>query len=106
MSNPPSINTARVVINQSNVANSGGGGSASSSHSVIDSDAAHLVVQQGAAGLEIASLDVKPGWTEAARAQTPNEITLRYLSGSSAVDIKIWSNGAGISSSVSTSADR
>ncbi len=106
MPNPPSINTARVVINQSNVVNSGGGGSASSSHSVIDSDAAHLVIQQGAVGLEIASLDVKPGWTESARAQTANEITLRYLSGSSAVDIKIWSNGAGISSSVSTSADR
>ncbi len=106
MPDPPSINTARVVINQSNVAVSGSGGSTSSSRSVVDSDAARLVVQQGASGLEIASLDVKPGWTEAARAQTPSEITLRYLSGSSAVDIKIWSNGAGISSSVSSSADR
>ena len=101
---PPSIDTARVVVNQSNVAVNAGG--SSSSRSIVDSAAAHLVVQQGATGLEIASLDVKPGWIEAARAESPTEITLRYVLGSSAVDIRIWANGAGISSSVSASSDR
>ena len=100
----PSIGTARVVVNQSNTAVQTG--ASSSSRSVVDSEAAHLVVQQGSAGLEIASLDVTPGWTEAARAESPTEITLRYVLGSSAVDFKIWSNGAGISSSVSASSDR
>ena len=101
---PPSIDTSRVVVNQSNVAVHTGG--SSSSRSIVDSAAAHLVVQQGATGLEIASLDVKPGWIEAARAESPTEITLHYVLGSSAVDIRIWANGAGISSSVSASSDR
>lgn len=101
---PPSIDTARVVVNQSNVAVNTGGSSAS--RSVIDSAAARLEVQQGATGLELASLDVKPGWSEAARAESPTEITLRYVLGSSSVDIRIWSSGAGISSSVSASSDR
>jgi hypothetical protein len=101
---PPSIDTSRVVVNQSNVAVNTGG--SSSSRSIVDSAAAHLVVQQGATGLEIASLDVKPGWIEAARAESPTEITLHYVLGSSAVDIRIWANGAGISSSVSASSDR
>ena len=104
MPEPPSIDTARVVVNQSNVAVNTGG--SSSSRSIVDSAAAHLVVQQGATGLEIASLDVKPGWIEAARAESPTEITLHYVLGSSAVDIRIWANGAGISSSVSASSDR
>ena len=101
---PPSIDTARVVVNQSNVAVNSGG--STSSRSVIDSAAARLEVHQGATGLEIASLDVKPGWTEAARAESPTEITLRYVLGSSSVDIRVWGNGAGISSSVSASSDR
>jgi len=101
---PPSIDTARVVVNQSNVAVNTGGSSAS--RSVVDSAAARLEVQQGATGLELASLDVKPGWSEAARAESPTEITLRYVLGSSSVDIRIWSEGAGISSSVSASSDR
>ena len=100
----PSIDTARVVVNQSNVAVNTGG--TSSSRSTVDSAAAHLEVQQGATGLEIASLDVRPGWTEAARTESPTEITLRYVLGSSAVDIRIWANGAAISSSVSASSDR
>jgi hypothetical protein len=101
---PPSIDAARVVVNQSNVAVNAGGSSAP--RSIVDSAAVHLVVQQGATGLEIASLDVEPGWMEAARAESPTEITLRYVLGSSSVDIRIWSNGAGISSSVSASSDR
>jgi hypothetical protein len=101
---PPSIDTARVVVNQSNVAVNTGG--SSSSRSIVHSAAADLVVQQGATGLEIASLELNPGWIESARAESPTEITLRYVLGSSAIDIRIWANGAGISSSVSASSDR
>jgi hypothetical protein len=100
---PLSIDTARVVVNQSNVAVGSG---SSSSRSIVDSSAARLVVQRDAAGLEIASLDVKPGWAEAARTESPTQITLRYVLGSSSVDIKIWADGAGISSSVASSSDR
>ena len=105
MPDSPSINTARVVVNQSNITSTGGA-SGSESSSVVDSDAARVVVRRSPAGLELVSLDVKPGWVESARSQTAQELLLRYVSGTSAVDIKVWSNGAGISSSVSSSADR
>ena len=101
MPDPPSIDTARVVVKQSNTASSSGG-----SESVVESDAARLVVHQSAGAIEIVSLDVKPGWVESARTQSPQELALRYVSGSSAVDITVRSNGAGVSSSVITSADR
>ena len=106
MPDPPSINTARVVVNQSNTVSSSGGSSSASSDSVVDSDAARLVVHQASAGLEIVSLDVKPGWAETSRSASPNELVLRYVSGTSAVDIRVWSNGPGISTSVSSSSDR
>ena len=61
-----SINTARVIVNQSNVVSTGGG-TGSSASSVVDSDAARVAVRLGASGIEIASLDVHPGWTEASR---------------------------------------
>ncbi len=98
------INTARVVVNQSNVVSTGGA-TGSSTGSVIESDAVRLVVRLGASGIEIASLDVHPGWTEASRSESPQQLLLRYVSGSSAVDIKLTSNGRSISSSVVASAD-
>jgi hypothetical protein len=107
-----SINTARVVVNQSNVAvntggvSSGSSGSASSAGSVVESDAAVVVVQRTPAGLEIVSLDVRPGWTEAVRSQTPDRLTLRYVLGASAVDISVWASGSGVASSVVASFDR
>ena len=106
----PSINTARVVVNQSNIVNTGGSNSESSSsgssESIVDSDAARLVVHRSLGGLAIVSLDVKPGWEETTRSESPEELVFRYVSGSSTVDIRVWSNGSGISSSVSSSFDR
>ena len=55
-----SINSARVIVNQSNVVSTGGG-TGSSASSVVDSDAARVAVRLGANGIEIASLDVHPG---------------------------------------------
>jgi hypothetical protein len=108
VSDPVSIHTARVVVNQSNVVNTGGssGSSTSSARSVVESEAAVLVVQQSLSGLEIVSLDVRPGWVEAARSDSPERLTLRYVLGTAAVDISVWSNGSGIASSVSSGFDR
>lgn len=100
-----SINTARVIVNQSNVVSTGGG-TGSSASSVVDSDAARVAVRLGASGIEIASLDVHPGWTEASRSQSPQQLLLRYVSGASVVDITLTSNGTSISSSVVASSDR
>jgi hypothetical protein len=100
-----SINSARVIVNQSNVVSTGGG-TGSSASSVVDSDAARVAVRLGANGIEIASLDVHPGWTEASRSQSPQQLLLRYVSGASVVDITLTSNGTSISSSVVASSDR
>ena len=101
-----SINTARVVINQSNVAVDTGGSASSSARSVVESDAAVLIVQGSASGIEVVSLEVRPGWVEAARSHTPERLTLRYVLGTTAVDMSVWANGGGLSSSVSSSSDR
>ena len=99
------INTARVVVNQSNVVSTVGS-SGSSVSSVVDGNAAHIVVRLGASGIEIVSLDVHPGWTEKSRSQSAQQLVLQYVSGSSSVDITLTSNGRSISSSVVSSADR
>jgi hypothetical protein len=105
-----SINAARVVVNQSvnqsNVAVNTGGSSSSSARSVVKSDAAVLVVQGSPSGIEVVSLEVRPGWVEAARSQTSDRLTLRYVLGTAAVDISVWANGSGLASSVSSSFDR
>ena len=101
-----SINAARVVVNQSNVAVNTGGSSSSSARSVVESDAAVLVVQGSPSGIEVVSLEVRPGWVEAARSQTPDRLSLRYVLGTAAVDISVWANGSGLASSVSSSFDR
>jgi len=105
VSDPVSINTARVVVNQSNVVNTGGSTS-SAARSIVQSEAAVLVVQQSPSGLEIVSLDVRPGWVEAARSDTRERLTLRYVLGTAVVDINVWSTGGGISSSVRSGFDR
>ena len=91
--------------NQSNVVSTGGA-SGSSAGSVVDSDAVHLVARLGPAGIDIVELDVHPGWTEASRSQSPQQVALRYVSGTSVIDIKLTSNGTSISSSVISSSDR
>jgi hypothetical protein len=101
-----SINVARVVVNQSNVAVNTGGSSTSSARSVVESDAAVLVVRESPLGIEVVSLEVRPGWVEAARSHTPQRLTLRYVLGTTAVDISVWANGSGLASSVSSSFDR
>ena len=66
----------------------------SSSRSIVDSAAAHLVVQQGATGLEIASLDVKPGWRRgrAGRVADRDHAALRArLLGGRHQDLGQWS---------------
>jgi hypothetical protein len=65
-----------------------------------------LVVQETPSGLEVVSLDVRPGWVEAARSHTPQRLSLRYVLGTSAVDITVWADGSGLASSVSSSFDR
>ena len=99
------INTARVVVNQSNIVSTGPSRS-SESRSVVDSSAAKLVVRLAGGGLEIVSVDVRPGWTEASRSQSADRLALRYVSGTSTVDITLTSNGTAIASSVVTSSDR
>jgi hypothetical protein len=99
------INTARVIVNQSNVVSTGGA-TGSYAHSVVDCDAARLEVRLGVSGIEITSVDVHPGWTEASRSQSPQQLLLRYVSGASVVDITLTSNGTSISSSVIASSDR
>ena len=101
-----SINAARVVVNQSNVAVNTGGSSSSSARSVVESDAAVLVVQGSSTGIEVVSLEVRPGWVETTRSQTPDRLTLRYVLGTAAVDISVWASGSGLASSVSSSVDR
>jgi hypothetical protein len=101
-----SINAARVVVNQSNVAVNTGSSSSSSARSVVESDAAVLVVQGSPSGIEVVSLEVRPGWVEAARSQTPDRLTLRYVLGTTAVDISVWASGSGLASSVTSSFDR
>lgn len=102
MRDPVAINTARLVVNQSNSTTSG----SSSATSVVDSSAAKLSVRVGPRGLEIVSLEVHPGWTEASRTQSADRLALRYVNGSAAVDIVLTSTGAGISSSVVAGSDR
>ena len=101
-----SINAARVVVNQSNVAVNTGGSSSSSARSIVESDAAVLVVQGSSTGIEVVSLEVRPGWVEAARSQTPDRLTLRYVLGTAAVDISVWASGSGLASSVSSTVER